>query len=90
MPTPDKLHEAFEAWHRAVDEHVEMMAQNGARLQQRIIRVEPPIGARQDAGSDFDHPGPRRQDHVVTDQVARHRRIDLSRRKRGETDPKIR
>lgn len=25
MPTPDKLNEAFEAWHRAVDEHVEMM-----------------------------------------------------------------
>lgn len=25
MPTPDKIHEAFEAWHRAVDEHVDMM-----------------------------------------------------------------
>ncbi|MDB5826800.1 MAG: hypothetical protein JWQ73_1020 [Variovorax sp.] len=25
MPTPDKLNEAFEAWHRAGDEHVEMM-----------------------------------------------------------------
>jgi hypothetical protein len=25
MPTPDKLKEAFEAWHRAVDEHVDMM-----------------------------------------------------------------
>jgi hypothetical protein len=25
MPTPDKLAEAFEAWHRAIDEHVEMM-----------------------------------------------------------------
>ena len=25
MPTPDKLNEAFEAWHRAIDEHVEMM-----------------------------------------------------------------
>ena len=25
MPTPDKMSEAFEAWHRAVDEHVEMM-----------------------------------------------------------------
>ena len=25
MMTPDKLHEAFEAWHRAVDEHVDMM-----------------------------------------------------------------
>ena len=23
--TPDKLNEAFEAWHRAIDEHVEMM-----------------------------------------------------------------
>ena len=26
MPTLDKLKEAFEAWHRAVDEHVEMMS----------------------------------------------------------------
>lgn len=25
MPTPDKLKEAFEAWHRAVDEHIDMM-----------------------------------------------------------------
>ncbi|MGJ7490195.1 hypothetical protein [Variovorax sp. ZT4R33] len=25
MPTPDKLNEAFEAWHRAIDEHVDMM-----------------------------------------------------------------
>lgn len=25
MPTPDKLNEALEAWHRAADEHVEMM-----------------------------------------------------------------
>ena len=25
MPTPDKLNEAFEAWHRAVDEHVDLM-----------------------------------------------------------------
>jgi hypothetical protein len=25
MPTPDKLKEAFEAWHRAVDAHVDLM-----------------------------------------------------------------
>jgi hypothetical protein len=25
MPTPDNLKEAFEAWHRAVDEHIDMM-----------------------------------------------------------------
>lgn len=25
MTTPDKLNEAFEAWHRATDEHVDMM-----------------------------------------------------------------
>lgn len=25
MPTPDKLKEAFEAWNRAVDEHIDMM-----------------------------------------------------------------
>lgn len=25
MPTPDKLNEAFQAWHRAVDEHIDMM-----------------------------------------------------------------
>ena len=25
MKTPDKLKEAFEAWHRAIDEHVAMM-----------------------------------------------------------------
>jgi hypothetical protein len=25
MPTPDKLNEAYEAWRRANDEHVEMM-----------------------------------------------------------------
>ena len=25
MPTADKIREAFEAWHRAVDEHVDMM-----------------------------------------------------------------
>ena len=25
MPTPDKLNEAFEAWHRAVDEHIATM-----------------------------------------------------------------
>jgi len=25
MPTPDALNEAFDAWHRAIDEHVEMM-----------------------------------------------------------------
>lgn len=25
MPTPDKMKEAFEGWHRAVDEHVDMM-----------------------------------------------------------------
>ena len=25
MPTPDKLKEAFEAWHRVVDDHIDMM-----------------------------------------------------------------
>ena len=25
MPTPDKLNEAYEAWRRANDEHVELM-----------------------------------------------------------------
>jgi hypothetical protein len=25
MPTPDKFREVFEAWHRAVDDHVAMM-----------------------------------------------------------------
>jgi len=25
MPTPDKLNEAYEAWRRANDEHVDMM-----------------------------------------------------------------
>ena len=25
MPTPDKMKEAFEAWHRAVDEYVDTM-----------------------------------------------------------------
>ncbi|RZL63327.1 MAG: hypothetical protein EOP81_13065 [Variovorax sp.] len=25
MPTPDKINEAFEMWHRAVDSHVDLM-----------------------------------------------------------------
>jgi len=45
--TPDKLHEAFEAWHRAVDEHVDMMravtagtALDAASMTQKVGEID--------------------------------------------------
>jgi len=40
MPTPDKLNEAYEAWRRASDEHVEMMraVTSGAPLDAKAMK----------------------------------------------------
>ena len=46
------------------------------------VGVEGAVRSGQDAGADLHHPGVGTENHVITDQVASHRRVGLSRGRR--------